>query len=464
MNILKKDNPGLADNPGELLNLTQQLTRDWPEGVMASPCNLAEQAEGLLSLNPENTFRRPFEQILKNNGILLENLKQTKTEALEQIPEHLREIPHIQDILSSSLGGEHFVSEEIDRLVESGLISSKEGEQMRAASMMFTQHEGERTSVMEPEQTSSFIDNLAGKSASERSKIFKEIAKEAEKNPKAVCLDDQKLFTMLTISCGPEIAGGYAEFIKNEKARNLGIEGLEKERQRLNAELSKTSTSDPRYKTIRDQLETIRDVSAPLYEQQKKSWKNFKADHSFEKTAPKEFLEQQDQLGEQWKNSLMQEEAQTELGLYREKINGILNNPQVNQAQRDKQVQVELLKMLNYAKDTAGLPGKINIKSFDSTDIRNGYASGNSIYLNSDKMIVDGKADFDKIFRVLFHESGHVLQHQMSSNKKREIFGETEDLYMESKISSDLYKLQPVEQHSDFMGSKAKDITKGWNK
>lgn len=50
------------------------------------------------------------------------------------------------------------------------------------------------------------------------------------------------------------------------------------------------------------------------------------------------------------------------------------------------------------------------------------------------------------------------------AKRRKEIFGDTEASYMESKISANLYALQPVEQHADYMGSKAKGITKAWSK
>ena len=431
---------------------------------MPTPRSLHEQAEEFATLSSLNKQEQPFTETLKRHGILLESLKQTEAKALEEIPEHLRGVPRIRDILNSSLGGEHFVSEEIDKLVESGMINSEEGEKIRAASMHFNQHEGERTNVMEPEQTFTFIDDLAGKSASEKEEIYKEISKEAKENPKAVYLDDQKLYSMLVISCGPEMARNYAEFMKTEKSRNRQIEQLKQESQKLKIELSSTPTSDSRYIDIRNRMEEIGEQSRFLHNQRKDSWKNFKAVHTFDKIAPKAFLDEQNQLADKWIKALKQQEAQTQLGSYAKTINSILGNSQLSQEQRDKQFQAELLKMLNYAKDTVGLPGKINIKNFDPDDIRSGYATGDSIYLNLDKMVVDGKPDFEEIFRVLFHESGHVVQHRMSSKQRKEIFGDTEGYYMESEISANLYALQPVEQHADYMGSKAKGITKAWSK
>ena len=50
------------------------------------------------------------------------------------------------------------------------------------------------------------------------------------------------------------------------------------------------------------------------------------------------------------------------------------------------------------------------------------------------------------------------------AKRRKEIFGDTEAYYMESEISANLYALQPVEQHADYMGSKAKGITKAWSK
>ncbi len=44
------------------------------------------------------------------------------------------------------------------------------------------------------------------------------------------------------------------------------------------------------------------------------------------------------------------------------------------------------------------------------------------------------------------------------AKRRKEIFGDTEGYYMESEISANLYALQPVEQHADYMGSKAKGV------
>ena len=131
LNTLKQQNPELADNPAELLNAARELIRDWPEEMPATAKNLFEQAKYYVQ---DSVIANSFEKaISKHAQFNIDAFEQTRTEALEQIPAHLREIPYIQEILNSSLGGGHFVSEELDRMVECGMLSNEEAEAVRGA-------------------------------------------------------------------------------------------------------------------------------------------------------------------------------------------------------------------------------------------------------------------------------------------------------------------------------------------
>ena len=68
MNILKKDNPGLAGNPAELLNLTHQLARDWPEDTLATYKNVAEQAAFFEPANLDDSCDQGIKKDIKQGS------------------------------------------------------------------------------------------------------------------------------------------------------------------------------------------------------------------------------------------------------------------------------------------------------------------------------------------------------------------------------------------------------------
>lgn len=89
---------------------------------------------------------------------------------------------------------------------------------------------------------------------------------------------------------------------------------------------------------------------------------------------------------------------------------------------------------------------------------------GDNIYLN-EKYLLDekGKVDFIKILNTLFHEAAHVTQHRKGQENLDRVFGKTHQYKMSDKISQDVYRLQDVESHSNYMGGIAELITKDWN-
>lgn len=93
-----------------------------------------------------------------------------------------------------------------------------------------------------------------------------------------------------------------------------------------------------------------------------------------------------------------------------------------------------------------------------------GLSVGDDIYLN-EKFLLDqkGKVDFRGILNTLLHEAAHVKQHSLGQENLNRVFGKTHQYKMSDKISQDVYRLQDVESHSNYMSEIAGEITGGWN-
>ena len=216
LNTFKQQNPELAENPAELLNATRGLIRDWPDGHTPSASNLFEQVEHYANQSSDIPLGKPFEVLLQENGILLQRPDNEFVGLLTaNLSRELVGLPEMEQIASFGAGDDLSIFDELDKLEERQMTTPEERETI---TLLFIQHQGERTNVMLLDDTTSYVDTIAQDYAdpARQKQLYDELRK---KDPKAVFLDDRDMYAMLTLTHGADFAKAYAAFQQAENQR-----------------------------------------------------------------------------------------------------------------------------------------------------------------------------------------------------------------------------------------------------
>lgn len=457
---LQISNPALAEKPAQLLNATEQLVREWPEGKVTTVNNVMEQAE-YLSRDRDIGLAKPFEELLKEHGIIPEKPNDKFVGLLiSNLPRELLEQPEIK--LISGLGAEDELTllEELDKLEERQMITQEQRENI---TLLFIQHQGERTNIMPLEDKLNYVDSIMQDYAdpARQKQLYAELGK---KDPKAVFLDDKDMFAMLSLTHGSEFAKDYARFQQDDIQRKQTLQELSEQSQALGQEIMRIGTGNKKYLQLREEKEKIDAKLTSLETEKLSEWDKLKADYPFQRAVSEEFYQEQEQMGNQWKNALQARSG--ELDAYAGRIREIWQDKKMPEEQRKQLARKELEGMLNFAmtcmnvRDTNGKPikGKLELRDFGPGVNAGGMTTGSNISINERLIFENENIDFNKVLGTLFHESSHVYKNNMTPERRRQAFGSNADCYMQPSVSNDLYRLQPTELHGFFLETFAKNI------
>ncbi len=469
INALQQRDTSLANNPAALFGATERLLRDWPEGMMPTYKNVAEQTDTIsqtvehmpLENEISSIAATPFEQLLKKHGIIQPQQNNEFAGLLTgKLPKELLELPEIKQISRLNPEDEGSLLEELGKLEERQMISE---EQRKVITLLFIQHQGERTSVMPVEGKLDYVDAIMRDypDQASRNRLYAELRK---KDPKAVFLDDKDMFAMLALTHGPDFAKDFARFQQFEIQARQKKKELAREAQILSDERTRVGTGDKRYKQLIEETEKINLKLETIESERMMAWDKLQSDYPFQRVVPEAFYREQAQMGNQWKNALKAKSE--ELGAYASRIKDAWQNKNMPEEQRKQLVRKELQEMLNFARanmdirDAHGKPvtGKLELKDFGPGVSAKGMAEGNDIYINERPIFEGENIDFGKVLGTLFHESGHVHKNNMPPEKRRQVFGSNVDCYMPPSVSNDLYRLQPTELHGFYLETFADEI------
>ena len=371
-----------------------------------------------------------------------------------------------------------------DFLVRKGFLSEGNVKLNSENPLTYKEREQLRKNVMTPEEAEKYIDYIDGLPENEKEKRLKEKEKGKylriknappeedkaalykrlkEAKGEAVNQDDRSLYALMTLSHGAKFAKDFVAYRERRRHLLLEIKNLQQKLVDLTSKI-KTLSGPARAELVAERNSLYERVKI-LAKEFDDAWDVFAAAHGFEVMVPnKAFLVGQTIVAARLITILKNPAVNARLRTCAQEVRRNYN-PNLAEPQRSEKFNAAMLKLLRQALQETNLKGEISIEKFRAGDWRNGFASGNEIHMNSNSFFTEnGDIDFAKVIKTLFHEAAHILQHAMSEEERKEIFGPTSNYYMDGEVNSDIYTRQDIEAHACFMGEKIAEakITDSW--